>query len=196
MARETATSTSRTTRLRRANILEERARSPRDRSMPSSHAAAAVPQSSSARLIAGKAPIEPKTALPVRVRCFGVDASIWLGIESDYRLHEARQAEARAAEESAAWADSFPIREFDQIETLSRSQHRRRTQCRRCCLNFGVASDRGAGGKKYHVSERRLPALPKLPESDEVLALVIVAEARPRRRLEVQPCASYSEPAF
>ena len=65
-------------------------------------------------IIAGKAPIEPKTALQFE-KVLGVDASIWLGIESDYRLHQARdRRKPRAAADSAAWANAFPIRELVQ----------------------------------------------------------------------------------
>lgn len=43
-------------------------------------------------VIAGKAPIEPRTALQLeRVR--GVGAHVWLGMESDYRLHQVRLAD-------------------------------------------------------------------------------------------------------
>ena len=62
-------------------------------------------------IISGKAPIAPKTALQFE-KVMGLDASIWLGIEADYRLHRERQAEARTTEESAAWAGSFPVREY------------------------------------------------------------------------------------
>ena len=62
-------------------------------------------------IIAGKAPLEPKSALQFE-RVLGVDASIWLGIESSYRLHLARQAEAKAARSSIKWAKSFPVREL------------------------------------------------------------------------------------
>ena len=59
-------------------------------------------------IIDGKAPVEAKTALQFE-KVLGVDASIWLGIERDYRLHQTREAEAREAEASATWAQSFPV---------------------------------------------------------------------------------------
>ena len=62
-------------------------------------------------IIAGKAPLEAKTALQFE-KVLGVDASIWLGIERDYRLHLIREAEAREAKASAAWARSFPVTEL------------------------------------------------------------------------------------
>ena len=59
-------------------------------------------------IIAGKAPVEPRTALQFE-KVLGMDAGIWLGIEADYRLHLGREAEAREAEASAAWAKAFPV---------------------------------------------------------------------------------------
>ena len=47
-------------------------------------------------IVAGEAPIEPGTALQFE-KALGLDAHIWLGIESSYRLHEAREAEAAAS---------------------------------------------------------------------------------------------------
>ena len=45
-------------------------------------------------IIAGTAPVEPRIALQFE-EVLGVDASVWLGIESDYRLHLEREAETR-----------------------------------------------------------------------------------------------------
>lgn len=45
-------------------------------------------------IIAGEAPIEPGTALQFE-KVLGLDAHIWLGIESSYRLHEAQAASGR-----------------------------------------------------------------------------------------------------
>ena len=59
-------------------------------------------------IIAGKAPLEPGTALQFE-KVLGVDASIWLGIESNFRLHRAREAEAEDAAASAEWAKAFPV---------------------------------------------------------------------------------------
>ena len=40
-------------------------------------------------IVAGKAPIELRTALQLE-KVLGVDAAIWLGIETDYRLRRTR----------------------------------------------------------------------------------------------------------
>ena len=62
-------------------------------------------------IVAGKAPIEPGTALQFE-KVLGLDAHIWLGIESSYRLHMAREAEAADAAASAEWGRAFPVREL------------------------------------------------------------------------------------
>ena len=62
-------------------------------------------------IVSGKAPVEPRTALEFE-RVLGVDAGIWLGIEADYRLHLAREAETRRANELIEWARGFPIAEL------------------------------------------------------------------------------------
>ena len=60
--------------------------------------------------IAGKAPLEPETALQFE-KVLGVDVGVWLGIESEYRLHRARENEAAGAAASADWAKGFPVAE-------------------------------------------------------------------------------------
>ena len=62
-------------------------------------------------IISGKAPLEPATALQFE-KVLGVDASIWLGIETDYRLHRAREAEAETAAASAEWVKAFPVQDL------------------------------------------------------------------------------------
>ena len=62
-------------------------------------------------IISGKAPLEPGTALQFE-KVLGVDASIWLGIESNYRLHRARETEAGEAAASAEWVKTFPVRDL------------------------------------------------------------------------------------
>ena len=62
-------------------------------------------------IIAGKAPVEPKTAMQFE-RVLGLDASIWLGIEARYRLHQVREAEVQETQSAAVWAKTFPVKEL------------------------------------------------------------------------------------
>ena len=89
-------------------------------------------------IVSGKAPIEPKTALQFE-KVLGVDAGIWLGIEADYRLHQTREAEAREAEESAAWSRTFPIVELAKRGAIRRSSSRSGAVSELLAF-FGVAS--------------------------------------------------------
>ena len=45
--------------------------------------------------ILGKAPLGPETALQFE-KVLGVDASVWLGIESEYKLHRAAEVPPKA----------------------------------------------------------------------------------------------------
>ena len=62
-------------------------------------------------IIAGKAPVGPDTAIQFQ-RVLGMDASIWLGIEENYRLHLAKKNEERRAVRSAQWLKGFPVEEL------------------------------------------------------------------------------------
>ncbi|SCB55579.1 addiction module antidote protein, HigA family [Bradyrhizobium shewense] len=71
-----------------------------------------------AEIIAGKAPIEPETALQLE-RVLETSASIWLGMEANYRLHLARSKEQQALACHIGWAKTFPLRELAKRSLLS-----------------------------------------------------------------------------
>ena len=60
-------------------------------------------------IISGKARIEPRTALQFE-KVLGVDASIWIGIDSIYQLHRARMIEKENAAANLEWAKPFQFR--------------------------------------------------------------------------------------
>ena len=64
-----------------------------------------------AEIIAGKAPIEPETALQLE-RVLETPATIWLGMEARYRLHLARLKEQSALTRHVNWAKTFPLNEL------------------------------------------------------------------------------------
>ena len=74
-------------------------------------------------IVAGKAPLEPGTALQFE-KVLGVDARIWLGIESDYRLHRAREAEAESAAAAVEWVKAFPVRDLVKRGCIERPSSR------------------------------------------------------------------------
>lgn len=61
-------------------------------------------------IISGKAPLEPQTAIQFE-KVLGVDASIWVGIETKYQIHRARKLETDNATAHLEWAKSFPVDE-------------------------------------------------------------------------------------
>ena len=114
-------------------------------------------------IIAGKAPVEPATALQFE-KVLGVDAGIWMGIETDYRLHEERQAEVRKAAEQAEWAKKFPI--ADLVKRGIAPKPTSNTDRVSALLSFfGVASVEAWGNKRRRseAAYRRSPSF----KSDE-----------------------------
>ncbi len=72
-------------------------------------------------IIAGKAPVEPETALQLE-RVLNVDASMWLGLEAAYRLREARNEEGRELEACREWLDSFPLKVLQERGWIQQSK--------------------------------------------------------------------------
>ena len=141
-------------------------------------------------IIAGNAPIEPKTAVQFE-KVLGVDARIWLGIETDYRLHRIREAEAREAEESAAWSKTFPVGELAKRGAIGKPSSDGEAVSELLSF-FGVASTR-AWQIRYgtaNVAYRHSPSF----QSDEsaLAAWLRLAELD----AETQTCADYGESEF
>ena len=114
-------------------------------------------------IISGKAPVEPKTAIQFE-RVLGVDAEIWLGIETDYRLHLEREAEAKRAAESIAWAKTFPVNELVKRNIFTRPNNDA-DRVKALLSFFGVASIEAWQGrqKSIRVAYRHSPSF----KSDE-----------------------------
>lgn len=75
-----------------------------------------------AEIISGKAPVEPETALQLE-RVLEVSASIWMGMESSYRLHLARTKESPALAEHVSWAKTFPLKDLSKRNLLKLSSN-------------------------------------------------------------------------
>ena len=141
-------------------------------------------------IISGKAPIEPKTALQFE-RVLGVDASIWLGIEADFRLRQTREAEAKVSQQVAAWSKTFPIAQLVQRGVIGKPSSNGEA-VRELLSFFGVASIE-AWNRKYgmsHVAYRHSVSF----QSNEF------SLASWRRMAEIyaemQPCQDYVQSAF
>ena len=101
-------------------------------------------------IISGKAPVEPKTAIQFE-RVLGVDAEIWLGIETDYRLHLEREAEAERASELIAWAKTFPVNELVKRNIFAKPNNDA-DRVKSLLSFFGVASRDAWEGRQLSIS--------------------------------------------
>ncbi len=70
-------------------------------------------------IIAGKAPVEPETALQFE-RVLDMDASVWLNIEATYKLHQAKKEEERALHQSLEWASQFPLKDLVALGVIEK----------------------------------------------------------------------------
>ena len=141
-------------------------------------------------IISGKASLEPKTALQFE-KVLALDASIWLGIESNYRLHQARKAEEEIAKKCAQWEKSFPTSELVKRGYIEGPKSRADAVSKLLAF-FGVASI-DAWAKRYaadHVAYRHS----KRFESDErALATWLRMGALEAER---QECRGYDVASF
>lgn len=141
-------------------------------------------------IIAAKAPIEPRTALEFE-RVLGMDASIWLGMESEYRLHLAREAEASAQAAESAWVKAFPVGELVKRGCLPRAESRTEAVAHLLAF-FNVASVEAWNAK--HLTERAAyrhsPSFESRPEALATWLRLGELEA------EKQDCPDYDRKAF
>jgi len=141
-------------------------------------------------IIAGKAPIEPETALQFE-KVLGVDASIWLGIETDYQLHRARVAEAEKAGQELAWSKNFPVMELVKCGAINKPESGA-DSVNKLLAFFGVASVDAWKGR-YGAANVAYRHSPTFRSSEQALATWLrLGEIA----AEQQECAVYNEKQF
>ena len=141
-------------------------------------------------IIAGKASIEPETALQFE-KVLGMDARIWLGIEADYQLHRARAAEAEKAGQDVAWCRSFPVKDLIELGAIEKPASNADT-VNKLLAFFGVASVDAWQGR-YGSANVAYRHSPSFQSSEQALATWLrVGEIA----AEQQECAVYNETQF
>ncbi len=141
-------------------------------------------------IIAGEAPVEPRTALQFEL-VLGVDAGIWLGIESDYRLHLEREAQTAGDAEHAEWAKSFPINELVKRGYIS-GRPARSERLARVLSFFGVASVE-AWTDKWQRTAVAYRHSPTFSSNEQALATWLrIGEIE----ADKVSCKKFDEPAF
>lgn len=123
------------------------------------------PTKTISEIIHGKAAITPETALQLE-RVLGRSASLWQGLEANYRLQLARRGEQEALIDRAEWAKRFPVKEMIKrgwIDAPSGPADLVRSLLR----FFGVGSVVGwdASFGQMQVAYRRSPAFKAAPEA-------------------------------
>ena len=108
------------------------------------------------QIIAGDAPIEPGAAIQFE-RALGVDAAIWLGMESDHRLHLEREAEKRRSAELGEWAARFPVRELVKRGAVPKPNSVEES-VQRLLEFFGVGSAQAWETRQMRVAYRHSPS--------------------------------------
>ncbi len=141
-------------------------------------------------IIAGKAPIEPVTALQFE-KVLGLDASIWLGMESDYRLHQEREAEKQRAVELAEWSKAFPVSELVKRGIIDRPSSSA-DRVSKLLSFFGVASVEAWQNRQnaVRVAYRHSPSF----KSSEFASATWLRLGE--IRAEEMECTDYSEAEF
>ena len=141
-------------------------------------------------IIAGKAPLEPETALQFE-KVLGVDASIWLGIESDHQLHKAREAEAEDAAAAVEWGKTFPVRHLVKQGCFQRPESDVDAVSKLLAF-FGVGSI-DAWTEHYGLANVAFRHSPSFKSNEAALATWLrLGELE----AEHQDCAEYNESRF
>ncbi len=141
-------------------------------------------------IIAGKARLEPKTALQFE-RVLGLDASIWLGIESKYQIYRMREAEAASAKAHRAWIKRFPVKDLVNWGCCKKP-HSDAESLSELLTFFAVGSVEACNEKfaRAKVAYRHSPSF----ESDEAMVAtwLRLGELKAKR----QDCANFDKTEF
>ncbi len=141
-------------------------------------------------IIAGRAPIEPETALQLE-RVLEMDADLWLALEANYRLQLAKAKEVELLAKEAEWAARFPIKELEKYGLLKPAHGGDRV--RQLLAFFGAGSVeacREGFAQLAAVSYRHSPSF----NSNEEALLVWLRLGE--REAEALDCADYSKTQF
>jgi len=142
-------------------------------------------------IIAGKAPIEPETALQLE-RVLGLSASVWINMEAEYQLHVAREHENRALTAWHEWAKAFPLKELADRDLISREKDPA-GQVREVLKFFGVGSVRACEERIEELVAADFRTSPSYANSLQSLAAWLrIGE----REAQKQSASDYSREVF
>jgi len=141
-------------------------------------------------IIAGKASLEPETAIQFE-KVLGVDAGLWLSLESEYQLYRARAADTERAQAAIAWSKTFPITELVKRGCFMRPLNAADAVSKLLGF-FGVGSHE-AWSDQYGIAKAAYRHSPAFKSDEAALATWLrLGEID----AEGQECADYSETLF
>jgi len=141
-------------------------------------------------IIAGKAPIEPETALQFE-KVLGMDASVWINVEADFQLHKARKEEAEQHAKHVSWQKKFLVSELVKRGAFTKPKND--TDCvSKLFAFFGVASEE-AWDRRFSNACVAYRHSPSFESTNEALATWLrLGEIE----AEDQECEDYNETKF
>jgi HTH-type transcriptional regulator/antitoxin HigA len=146
--------------------------------------------SSSARSLPARHSLEPETAIQFE-KVLGVDADLWLSIESGYQLHRAREADAARAKDAIAWSKTFPINDLVKRRCFPKPVNPVDAVSKLLAF-FGVGS-LDAWNSQYGLAKVAYRHSPSFTSNEVALATWLrLGELD----AEQQECADYSETQF
>ena len=140
------------------------------------------------QIISGEAPVEPDTALQFE-RVLGVNASIWLGIESDYRLHRQREKETANVLATKEWVAKFPVKELVNRGVITDARDTEE-KLHAVLSFFGVGSMEAWESRQLQVAYRHSPSFKS--DSAALATWLRLGEIA----ADQQDCARYNESRF
>ena len=141
-------------------------------------------------IIAGKAPLEAKTALQFE-KVLGLGADIWIGIESQYRLFLVQEAEAEKMIADTEWAKAFPVRELVNRGYFSHPDSKADRVSK--LLKFFCVASRDAWETKHSYANIAYRHSAKFTSSEEAIATWLrLGEIE----ADLQECAPYNKGQF
>ncbi len=141
-------------------------------------------------IVAGKAPIEPDTALQFE-KVLDLGANVWLNLESSYQLFRAREREKEQLEIAVEWYERFPVKELVMAKVLPRPKNSHEG-VKNLLGFFGVGST-DAWSAKMGAAAALARHTPNLKSNREaVSAWLRLGELEATK----QDCAEYDETKF
>ncbi len=141
-------------------------------------------------IISGKAPVEPETALQFE-KVLGMDASVWINVEADFQLHNARKEEAEQHTRHAEWQKKFLVSELVKRGAFPKPEND--ADCVSKLFGFfGVASE-DAWNRRFSNTCIAYRHSPSFESTNEALATWLrLGEIK----AEDQECENYNEAKF